>query len=293
MSVGIGVNSYHSFSYFSNAGDPGWLVYPDGRVRTYAGVSGADVSALRDGDEVVVLDGQKLENFRHYFETFARLPPGTAYTIVVRRDGRIEQLALRTASYHLGIRTLFFLLQPVLPATWLVIGLAIFLLKRDDKRALLLALMLGALFVGGWPPFSLLVKDLPWWLAGIMAAALLVGFGMGPVVLHFFLVFPERSPLLVRFPRLEYYLYPLFLLTAYPFLAIAAFRLGYGAGADLQCFGRFSMALDCHCRPRRHFLTGCGSVALGQLSKGQPGVPAQAAPYPRRHHGGIHTRQLV
>jgi RIO-like serine/threonine protein kinase len=268
MSVGIGVNSYHSFSYFSNAGDPGWLVYPDGRVRTYAGVSGADVSALRDGDEVVMLDGQKLENFRHYFETFARLPPGTAYTIVVRRDRRIEQLTLRTASYHLGIRTLFFLLQPVLPATWLVIGLAIFHLKRDDKRALLLALMLGALFVGGWPPFSLLVKDLPWWLAGIMTAALLVGFGMGPVVLHFFLVFPERSPLLVRFPRLEYYLYPLFLLTAYPFLAIAAFRLATAPERISSVLGDFQWLLTVAVALVAIFLLGAVLSLLVSYRKG-------------------------
>lgn len=36
MCVGIGVNSYHSILYFSTAGDPGWLVGPDGRVRTYS-----------------------------------------------------------------------------------------------------------------------------------------------------------------------------------------------------------------------------------------------------------------
>jgi eukaryotic-like serine/threonine-protein kinase len=268
MCVGIGVNSYHSFSYFSNAGDPGWLVYPDGRVRTYTGVSAADVSMLRDGDEVVVLDGQKLENFRHYFETFARLPPGTAYTIVVRRDGRIEQLALRTASYHLGIRTLFFLLQPVLPATWLVIGLAIFLLRRDDKRALLLALMLGALFVGGWPPFSLLVEDLPGWLAGIMAAALVVGFGLGPSVLHFFLVFPERSPLLVRFPRLEYHLYLLFLLTAYPFLVIAAFRLATAPERISSVLGDFQWLLAVAVAVAGVFLLGAVLSLASSYRKG-------------------------
>ena len=72
----------------------------------------------------------------------------------------------------------------------------------------------------------MLAADLPWSLAGIMTTALLVGAaGVLPVTLHFFLIFPERSPLLLRFPRLEYYIYPVFLITACPFILIAAIRL--------------------------------------------------------------------
>ncbi|MGH9843240.1 MAG: protein kinase domain-containing protein, partial [Blastocatellia bacterium] len=225
MCAGIGVNSYHSNLYFSAAGDPGWLLDLDGRVRTYGGVSGADVAALRDGDELVSLDGREFENFRQYFQTFARLTPGAAYVMVIRRDGRMEQLQLRTATYHPWLRIIIALLQPVLPTIFLLTGLAIFLLRRDDKQALLLALMLGMMFRGGSPPFSLLVMDLSWWLDGIVTAAFLVGAaGVWPVTLHFFLIFPERSPLLLRLPRLEYFLYPFFLLTACPFIVIVAFR---------------------------------------------------------------------
>jgi eukaryotic-like serine/threonine-protein kinase len=243
MSVGIGVNSYYAILYFSTAGDPGWLLGLDGRVRTYGGVSGADVSTLRDGDEVMLLDGRELRKIHQYCETFARLRPGAQYTMVVRRDGRTEQLTLRTAPYHLWIQINVIVSQLVLPATFLLIGLAIFLLRRDDKRALLLALMLGTVTVGGWPPFALLATDLPWWLAGIMTAALLVGAGIFPVMPHFFLTFPERSPLLVRFPRLEYYLYPLFLLTAYPFAVIAAFRLATAPERLIGAFQEFQWAI--------------------------------------------------
>ena len=228
MSVGVGVNSYHSISYFTTAGDPGWLLGFDGRVRKYDGLSAADVSALRDGDEVVSLDGQKLGYIRKYFETFTRLTPGATYMMVVRRDGRTEAHTLHTASYHVSVQILAIFAQLVLPATFLLIGLAVFFLRRDDKQALLLALMLG-MSLGGYPPSSLVLADLPWWLAGIMTAVLLVGAcAVLPVILHFFLIFPERSPVLVRFPRVEYYLYPLFLLTAYPFFVIAAFHLATG-----------------------------------------------------------------
>ena len=44
MGVGVGVNSYHGISYVRTAGDPGWLPGLDGRVRTYSGVSGADLT---------------------------------------------------------------------------------------------------------------------------------------------------------------------------------------------------------------------------------------------------------
>ncbi|MBA3439159.1 MAG: protein kinase [Pyrinomonadaceae bacterium] len=224
MFVGVGVNSYHSILYFNTAGDAGWLLGLDGRVRIYSGASAADVSTLRDGDEVVSLDGRELKKIRQYFETFRRLTPGTSYTMVIRRDGRTEQFSLRTASYHPSIR-LIVILQLVLPVTFMITGLAIFLFKQDDRRALLLALMLGMLFLAGWPPFALLAADLPWWLAGVMTIAILVGIGMAPVILHFFLIFPERSPLLIRFPRIELFLYLPYLLTAYPIVGVAILRL--------------------------------------------------------------------
>jgi hypothetical protein len=225
MCIGIGVNSYHSVSYFSSAGDPGWLVGLDGRVQIYRGVTSADVSMLRDGDEVITLEGRELTTVHHYFETFARLTPGSKYTMVVGRDGRTQRLELRTGPYHLWIQIPVVLLQLVLPATFLLIGLAIFLLRQDDKRALLLALMLAMIFFGGHPPFALLTTDLRWWLSAIMKAVLLAAGSLTPVMLHFFLIFPERSPLLVRFARLEFYIYPLYFLTAYPFFVIAVLRL--------------------------------------------------------------------
>jgi len=143
MCVCVGVNSYHCILYFHTAGDPGWVLGLDGRVQTYSGVSHANISSLRDGDEIVLLDNRELRKVRQYFETFARFTPGTNYTIVVRRDGRTEQMTLRTASYHPWIRLIIICFQLILPATFLLTGLTIFLLKRDDKQALLLALMLG------------------------------------------------------------------------------------------------------------------------------------------------------
>ncbi|MDQ3254350.1 MAG: protein kinase [Acidobacteriota bacterium] len=225
MCICAGVNSYHSILYFHTAGDPGWMLGLDGRVQTYGGVSGANLSSLRDGDDVVLLDGREFKNAFQYFETFARFTPRADYTIVVRRDGRTERLALRTASYHFWIRVNVILLQLVIPATFLLTGLIVFLLKPNDKQALLLALMLG-MFGAAVHPLSLLTADYPWWLTGFIFVCFLVaGTSTMPITLHFFLIFPERSPLLARFPRWEYYIYPLLLVTIYPVLVIAAFLL--------------------------------------------------------------------
>ena len=67
MCVCAGVNGYYSILYFHMAGDPGWVLGLDGRVQTYGGVSGADLSSLRDGDEIVLLDGREFKNVLQYF----------------------------------------------------------------------------------------------------------------------------------------------------------------------------------------------------------------------------------
>jgi sigma-B regulation protein RsbU (phosphoserine phosphatase) len=103
----------------------------------------------------------------------------------------------------------------VYPLIFLLPGFAVFLLKPGDKQALLLALMLGTYFAIS----NYALPSLPAWLLYVAVAARILGTLFWPVFFHFFLVFPERSPLLRRFPRLEFYLYIPYLLTVLPFHA--------------------------------------------------------------------------
>ncbi len=224
MLVNIGASGYFTVSFFSASSDPGWQVMIDGRLQTYGRVSEADVSALRDGDEIIALDGQEFKYSRQYFETFGRLSPGSSYTTVVRRDGQTKQITLRTAPQQLWVRLNAVLVQLIIPLSFLLTGLAVFFLRPNNKQALLLALMLG-MFGAAMPPVSFIIADVPNWLAVLLMAAHLIGGCFFAVTLHFFLIFPERSPVLHRFPRLEYYLYPPFLLVVYPFVAISTFRM--------------------------------------------------------------------
>ena len=67
------------------------------------------------------------------------------------------------------------------------------------------------------------VAALPLFVSLVMAAARVVGLFFLPLFAHFFLIFPERSPLLVRFPRLERWLYWPFALTL-PWFAVTRLR---------------------------------------------------------------------
>src|SRR2546422_948008 len=53
-------------------------------------------------------------------------------------------------------------------------------------------------------------------LVAALILALVIGRGFVPIFFHFFLVFPQPSPLLNRFPRFEFYLYLPFLLLGVP-----------------------------------------------------------------------------
>jgi len=239
MLVYVGVSGYFTVSYFTASSDPGWQVMLDGRIQPYGRLSEVDVSALRDGDEIIALNGQEFKYARQYFETFARVPPGGSYTIVVRRDGLTKQLTLRTAPQPFWVQINAVLIQMVIPLTFLLTGLAVFLLRPNNKQAVLLALMLG-MFGAALPPISFVIADVSGWLAVLLITAHLVGACFFAVTLHFFLIFPERLPILRRFPRLEYYLYPPFLLTVYPFVAINAFRMATGSERVYEVYREFS-----------------------------------------------------
>ena len=150
-----------------------------------------------------------------------RAGSGTTYKLTIRRGGRTLEFDLATAAKPLGgwfFDLALHLVSLIFPLT----GLAVFLLKPDNKQAWLLALMLGSftgLFSGGLPLA-------PTWLQSIARFAQFFHIAFFPLCLHFFLFFPERGLWARRFPRLEFWIYLPFLSVMFPFLAIV--RLGGG-----------------------------------------------------------------
>src|SRR5262249_42949971 len=165
-------------------------------------------TTLRVGDEFISINGLTLRDDPEILSYNQRVAPGTRYTIVVRRQGQSLEFALATTTYPIS-RWLRPIVERLVQLLFLLTGLTVFLLKSEDRQAWLLALMLGVftgLFNNDLPP-------LPSAVALMMAVARIVGFWFLPVFCHFFLIFPDRSPLLRRFPNLERRLYwPLYLI---------------------------------------------------------------------------------
>lgn len=223
MFLHFGVQSYHDVSLSLTSSASGWGLSPvNGRVRLARGLSAADTSLLRDDDEVIALNGQPMTNEIQLSiavqKTFAQLPPGAAYTLMVRRDGQTQELTLRAAGRALWpkiVTVILLLCTAFFPLT----GLIVFWLKPKDKQALLLSLMLATCWQWGPSPTELMTViffGYPSWLVAALILALVIGRGFAPIFLHFFLIFPQPSPLLNRFPRFEYYLYLPFLLLGVP-----------------------------------------------------------------------------
>jgi hypothetical protein len=177
---------------------------------------GGPAASLQTGDEIVSFDGESTRSQTDLINAFKRHKSDPSHSIVVRRDGQLLNFTLTPDTPSLGfyIERLLFLLAP---AGFLLMGMLVFLLKPDDKPALLLGLWFGAIS-NGYPAELYLL--LPVGLRWVVVASSILRWLLVPLTLHFFLIFPERSPLLRRFPPLESYLYIPYLLIFLPTNAI-------------------------------------------------------------------------
>jgi sigma-B regulation protein RsbU (phosphoserine phosphatase) len=144
---------------------------------------------------------------RSYFDAAFRYqgrPAGLGYRLTVRRDGGVHSVELRTAPYGLSWGTFLRLGPYALGALFLAFGLTVLVLRPQDPQARLMALMF-CLFVQGDPLYDPTGFSL--WQKVVFVAVTGLTLFAWPLFLHFFLVFPEPSPLAQRFPWLKRWLY--------------------------------------------------------------------------------------
>jgi phosphoserine phosphatase RsbU/P len=156
---------------------------------------------LRPGDRILAINGVSVVDDTRVLGYSNRVPPGTPYTITIRRADRELTFSYRTIPRP-PAKFPWSRLTPL--AFWLT-GLLVFLLKAEDRQAMLLALMLGSF--SGLFADSLSLDFLPEWLVLLGALARIGGLWSFPLVLHLFLIFPNRSPLLRRWPSISKWLY--------------------------------------------------------------------------------------
>jgi sigma-B regulation protein RsbU (phosphoserine phosphatase) len=207
MFVFSGLNAYEKLLQTNAL--PGWYAWhKDGRLVVESVRHNGPATALQQGDEILAINGQPVSQLIVLESFFRQAQSGTPYTLLIRRDGNELLIALRMGTVSLLTWMLLLTRYLVIPAISLLTGLTVFLLKPGDKQATLLALMFGMICtLFGQSYFSYY----PTWLNALLAAAVAPMDLLGPVFLHFFLIFPEEkgrvSPLLRRFPRFELWLY--------------------------------------------------------------------------------------
>lgn len=174
---------------------------------------------LHPGDEIVGIKDLPNHSPKMLLEGALNLAPGSETTFLVKCHGQLYEVPLTTQAVPLW-HWVEAISDVLAPWFFFLTGLLVLLLRHEEKQAWLLAIMLGA-FVG---LFGSDTTKLPQWLGIIFVTARGIGVLFLPVFFHFFLVFPEPSPLLKRWPSLERWLYVPFLVLVLPFYVLA--RLG-------------------------------------------------------------------
>ncbi|HET9533054.1 MAG TPA: hypothetical protein VFQ92_22045, partial [Blastocatellia bacterium] len=210
---------YRNLGQLTMRSDPGWSVYQvEGRVVISPVSQLSQGFPLRPLDELIALNSQTIRSTSQVVEAFQRIEPGEFYTVVISRNGQGQQYLLQARAIPLSAWTLQAAGTLIVPIIFLLTGLVVFLLKPYDKQAVLLALMFG-MFLCAFAATSPWMSGEPLWLTLVMVAVHIASLFLWPVFFHFFLIFPEPSPLVRKKPRLEYYLYVPFLLTIFPYFA--------------------------------------------------------------------------
>src|SRR5262245_8085395 len=206
----------------------GWdALWREGRaVITNVGGDSPATEVVRKGDVVIDLRSERPAETPVVATRLWRVPPGTPYKLAVSRDGQSLEISLHTTRVYTGVASgwpfVFVILTFLL---FLVTGVTVFLLKPCDEQAWLLALMLTsltALF-----PLNIYLR-LPWWLFAAVSLTQVLSTIFLPVMLRFFLIFPERSPLLQRFPKLARAIFLPYLLLLLPLSALRTIILVFG-----------------------------------------------------------------
>ncbi len=160
------------------------------------------------GDELIAINGIHPAADHRVLELADRSPVGTPFTMTFSRNGQLFSIVGQTVPFPPGKYPYASRERLTLSLIWLVFlvtGLALILLKPENRQAWLLALMLGS--------FTGIIRDTyPYSYFGF-ALEVIVSLGkisaiwFFPLFALFFLNFPERSRLLLRLPRLERWIY--------------------------------------------------------------------------------------
>ncbi len=209
-----------------------WENRPEGVVAVdLSPLSSAAAAGIRAGDVLIAVDGTPIEEQRDVDRLLSRADGGATLAYTVLRLGEHRMLSVPVTSAPRGHTTLYFILAGIGFFT-LVIGASVRLRRPRDQATLHFFWLCLAFF--GTLTFSFSRLDrLDWYFYWADLVATLM---LGPLFLHFTLVFPERpgSWIRGRGKRLRPILYlPAALLGAANVLAVGRMPLNPAAYSRL------------------------------------------------------------
>ena len=212
MIFNVLTNIYTKSAELSRSSERGWEAMEiNNRSVIYRVDREGPAPQLMVGDEIIELKAISPGAFPLLYRGEVNAPIGTNYTLTIRRNGQKQDISLITAA-HPRIDLFFDYGFIFVRLIFIVTAVIVFLLRADDKQAWLLALMLGS-FIGLFQPSTQLLSGVS---LALIAIARFIGIVSLPLFLHFFLIFPERVPILRRFARVELWLYLPFVLFMVP-----------------------------------------------------------------------------
>jgi sigma-B regulation protein RsbU (phosphoserine phosphatase) len=235
--ISTGVNMYRGLGVLSRKSEPGWIANQIGSRLFIVQVEPDLASTLQFGDEIISLNQQPVKDLSNDTRVFQNSQPGQIYQIEIRRNGQTRSFSLQTVPIPISMWVVRVAAYLLIPAIFIITGFVVFLLKPHDRQARLLALMFG-MFTGVLPATSLAFADVPPWLVGVMLIVQIASLFLWPVFFHFFLIFPEPSPLLRRFQRLTFYLYAPHLILIFPYFTTLNLLAAYGSEKSYLDFVR-------------------------------------------------------
>jgi sigma-B regulation protein RsbU (phosphoserine phosphatase) len=202
--------------------------------------SPAEQAGFRLGDQIVAINGQRLENLEPFYQVLSRGKPGDVVTLSVERSGAPTPLKLYarlnpwpTAQRGSLAEKLAFEMVGAFPVWFVLVSFPVLFLRVEDRNAWLLALLFSG-FIAGGPlfPFEFII---PHAIRGFALAYKIIFAGLFSALFnYFFAVFPTSSGLDRRFPWLKTVLlagaaavsFPLGLWTLFAGNTSLAIRLG-------------------------------------------------------------------
>ena len=180
------------------------------------GVDSPDAAPdLRAGDAMLAIDGRAIENRFEYRSTVRTLDPARAHTMLISRDGTILAASFEPPPVTNDFRIASFIVGILSPLAFLITGLVVFLFKPDNLLTLLISITF-ALLAQSIPPLyvTAVTENFPWGM--IWRFGDFIELFYPPILLNFFLLFPTRSKLLDRFPKLPILAFVPFILYVIP-----------------------------------------------------------------------------